>query len=317
MSRVWRGIVDRLKHSQRVLEVADRLGRSRGRIRVLDDLVDPPMPHRPDLRALAASEFGACWIGHATLLFRVAGRWILTDPVWSNRVGLGLGPLTLGPRRLVAPAVPLSRLPKIDIVLLSHAHFDHLDLPTLHHIARHRPLVVAADGTTDLLRGLAFQDVRELAIGKTIDVLGVRVTAMPVRHWTARTFFDTWREACAFVVETASRRILFAGDTAMSDSFAGTGPYDLAAFGIGAYDPFVSSHATPEQVWAMAESADVKQLASMHHATFRLSVEPTAEPLQRLLKAAGPSRDRVVLRRPGDAWGIGRGKNGITSLGDW
>ncbi|MEM7807614.1 MAG: MBL fold metallo-hydrolase [Planctomycetota bacterium] len=270
-------------------------------MRALDGLIDPPMSRRLDLARLSRADVGVGWIGHATMLIRLAGRWILTDPVWSSRVGLGLGPLTLGPRRLQQPALSMSRLPPIDVVLLSHAHFDHFDLPTLHRLAAwQRPVVITAAGTGDLLRGLSFKRVIELEHAHAVDVAGLRVTSHPVNHWTARAFSDTWRSASAYVIESAGQRLLFGGDTAMFDGFDNVGPVDLAMLGIGAYNPFRASHATPEEAWTMATRMRAERVAAMHHATFRLSLEPVDEPLRRLIDVAGPEADRVVIRRPGD-----------------
>ncbi len=114
------------------LKIADQLGRSRGRLAVLDHLNLPPKSRlKPDLTRWEEHDLAAAWIGHATVLLRVGGMTILTDPVFSSRVGVGLGLMTVGPRRLVAPALKLRELPPIDLILISHAHFDHLDRPTL------------------------------------------------------------------------------------------------------------------------------------------------------------------------------------------
>ena len=303
MARVWRGVVDRLKHSARALQLADRVGRAAGRWRPLDALTDPPLPRRPDLSAFESSPLACCWVGHATMLLRIDGRTVLTDPVFSNRVGLTLGPMTVGPRRLVAPAIPLSRLPRVDVLAISHAHFDHLDLASLRALRRRFPdvEVVAAAWTGDLLRDIPFRSVTELRVGETASVAGVAWRAIAVNHWTPRVFCDTWRTACAYELRRGGQRVLFCGDTAMTHSFDGLDP-DLMCVGIGAYDPYVASHATPEQAWSMATSAGARRVAAMHHSTFRLSVEPDNEPLRRFLEAAGEGRGRIAVRNVGDVW---------------
>src|SRR2546421_11651948 len=127
------------------LRLADRLGRGRGRLRLLDGLNAPARARlKPNLAGWDDHDLAAAWIGHATVLLRVGGMTILTDPVLSNRVGVGLGLFTGGPRRLVAPALRLRELPPIDLILLSHAHFDHLDRPTLARLPRRIPVITAA-----------------------------------------------------------------------------------------------------------------------------------------------------------------------------
>jgi L-ascorbate metabolism protein UlaG (beta-lactamase superfamily) len=132
---------------------------------------------------------------------------------------------------------------------------------------------------------------------------GVKFTAREVRHWGARTFLDSYRGFSAFLIESDKHRILYGGDTAYHERFKDIGKVDLAIFGIGAYDPYIQAHATPEQAWAMAQHVDADQLLPMHHSTFRLSHEPMEEPMKRLLAAAGKEADRVAVREVGGQWG--------------
>jgi L-ascorbate metabolism protein UlaG (beta-lactamase superfamily) len=189
------------------------------------------------------------------------------------------------------------------VVLLSHAHFDHLCRPTLARLARRQPdtAVVTAARTRDLVDDLGFCSVSEATHHEPIDVRGLRITALPVAHWTPRVFRDTWRTCNAYQLDVADHRVVFGGDTAMTDTFDDTRP-DLFCVGIGAYDPFVASHATPEQAWTMATRAKARHVAAMHHETFRLSREPDDEPLRRLLAAAGEKQDGVVIRHVGDVF---------------
>ena len=115
------------------------------------------------------------WIGHATVLLRVGDLTILTDPVLSNRVGVGLGLITGGPHRLIAPALSVRELPPIDLILVSHAHFDHLDRPTLCRLPKETP-VITAHHTLDLIRDLGFRRIAELQWGESIEVSGVNIT---------------------------------------------------------------------------------------------------------------------------------------------
>lgn len=158
----WRRVTDILKRRQIVLRLAAQLGRGRGQVRVFDAVNPPPaVKIRPNLMGWEDRELSAVWIGHATILLRVGGMTILTDPVFGSRVGLGLGVATLGPRRHVAAALSTSQLPKIDLILSSHAHFDHLDRPSLAALDKKTPIVMA-DKTRDLVWDLGFRNITEL-----------------------------------------------------------------------------------------------------------------------------------------------------------
>jgi L-ascorbate metabolism protein UlaG (beta-lactamase superfamily) len=284
------------------LRIADRLGRGKGRLRLLDRLSRPEAaPNKPDLSNWEQQELAAVWIGHATVLLRLGGMTIITDPVLFSRVGLGLGLMTAGPQRRYAPAIRLSDLPPIDLILISHAHFDHLDRPTLVRLPKRTP-VVTAHHTGDLIHDLGFRQVTELGWGDRTQVGSLTITAEKVNHWGARTFYDKHRGFNAYVLEAAGRRVLYGGDTAYHEGFKSLGKVDLAIFGIGAYDPYIAAHATPEQAWEMVDHARADFLLPMHHSTFRLSHEPMEEPMQRMLAAAGADEDRVVVREIGGQW---------------
>ena len=303
----WRRGADAAKRRPAVLLLADKLGRETGRTRFLDNLLTPPpAPVRPDLSRWETYDLAACWLGHATLLLRVGGRTVLTDPVFSNRVGVGLVFATLGPKRFQRPAATLDELPPIDLILSSHAHFDHLDRPSLWRLGKRFPdvPVVCASGTRDLIDDLGFRDVRELSWGEETTTAGVRVAGQAVTHWGPRVFYDRWRGYNAYVLERGGRRVIFGGDSAMTDAFKSAGPCDLMAVGIAAYDPFVAAHATPEQAWRMTRDAGAAHVLPMHHRTFRLSREPMDEPIRRFLAiaAAEGMSDRVVARQVGDVW---------------
>jgi L-ascorbate metabolism protein UlaG (beta-lactamase superfamily) len=300
----WRNITDWAKRKPLTLRLADWLGRGRVGLRLLDRLHKPACaPGRPDLTRWDKHDLAAVWIGHATVLLRVGGLTILTDPVFSNRIGLGLGLLTCGPLRFLAPALSIRELPAIDLILVSHAHFDHLDRPTLNRLSKRIP-VITAHHTADLVRDLGFTAVTEMRWGESLSVASVRLTALQTRHWGARAFRDQHRSFNAFLIEGAKRRVLYGGDTAFCDHFRAIGKVDLAIFGIGGYDPYIQAHASPEQVWHMADQVRADAILPMHHSTFRLSYEPTAEPIERMLAAAGPRRDRLVITRVGGQWAL-------------
>jgi len=284
-----------------MLRLADGLGRGRGRMRLLDHWNPPPPPRlKPNLTNWESRKLAAAWLGHATLLLRIGGKTILTDPVLSHRIGVGFGLFTVGLKREIAAALQVNELPKIDLILSSHAHMDHLDRPTLARLKKTTP-VVAAPRTGDLIRDLGFHRLTELGWGDSTQLGDVNITACPVTHWGARTFRDTWRGYNGYVLDDGKHRVLFTGDTADHD-FRGIGSVDLAIIGIGAYDPYIAAHATPEQAWAMADQVRARWLLPIHHSTFKLSHEPMSEPMQRMLVAAGPEASRLIIREIGGEW---------------
>jgi L-ascorbate metabolism protein UlaG (beta-lactamase superfamily) len=301
--RTWRNIADWAKHKPLALRAADWLGRGRGRFRVLDRIAKPQAAKKPDLSRWNGHELAAVWIGHATILLRVGGLTILTDPVLSNRIGVGLGIMTGGPRRFIGPALKLRELPALDLILVSHAHFDHLDRPTLARLPRDVPVVTARD-TSDLIRDLGFANVTEMGWGEKLGISSMQLTAQKVVHWGARTFYDHHRGFNAYLIEAGNRRVLYGGDTAYHDHFRGVGKVDLAILGIGAYNPFIKAHASPDQAWEMVDHLRADWMLPMHHSTFRLSHEPMDEPMERLFAAAGKGADRIVARTPGDQWQV-------------
>jgi L-ascorbate metabolism protein UlaG (beta-lactamase superfamily) len=250
----------------------------------------------------------AAWIGHATVLINFFGIKILTDPVLFPRIGIRLPGFTIGPKRLTAPALEFHELPRIDLVLLSHAHFDHFDLRTLHRFNQNTSVITARD-TRDLLRWTRLRDITELRWGerKTLrtPVGGVDIIAFRVNHWGARKQRDTYRGYNGYLLERNGRRILFAGDTALTNSFADLrehGPIDLAIMSIGAYNPWIRSHCTPEQAIEMANAADAQFIMPVHHQTFRLSFEPLREPIERFEVALKQTPERIAIREIGETF---------------
>jgi L-ascorbate metabolism protein UlaG (beta-lactamase superfamily) len=168
-------------------------------------------------------------------------------------------------------------------------------------LPKHVP-VVTAPRTHDLIRDLGYGTVTELQWGESLRFEELKITAREVRHWGARTFFDHHRGFNAYLLESNNRRVLYGGDTAYHDGFKDIGGVDLACLGIGAYDPYIAAHATPEQAWVMADHARADFVLPMHHSTFRLSHEPMREPLERLMAAAGRAIDRIVTPQIGMMW---------------
>jgi L-ascorbate metabolism protein UlaG (beta-lactamase superfamily) len=261
-----------------------------------------PAPQRPDPRSWPDDRLTAAWLGHATVLFNFYGTWLLTDPALERRIGIGRGMAKLGPRRLVQPALRPRELPALDIILLSHAHMDHTDLGTLRLLPATVPVVVQ-EGNTDLVR--RFDQVHELAWGEGIQLDGLRIESTEARHWGARMITDNHRGYGGYLLQKAGRTVLFAGDTAYTDALTKLGhrdPIHLAILPIGAYDPWINNHASPEQAWEMFRRLGAEYVMPVHHSTFRLSREPVDEPIRRFLAAAGEERWRVVATTVGTTW---------------
>ena len=210
----------------------------------------------------------------------------------------------------------VDELPKIDIILLSHAHFDHIDVRTLRQFDR-STTVITAPRTRDLLRWTRLRNVTELRWGerKSVTISAgkacpersrrIDIIAFRVKHWGARMQRDDYRGYNGYILERNGRRILFAGDTAFTNSFGelrSAGRIDLAIMSIGAYNPWIRSHCTPEQAVQMATDAGAQFIMPVHHQTFRLSFEPFREPIERFTAALRDAPDRIALREIGETF---------------
>lgn len=264
-----------------------------------------PAPFTPHPKRWPDNGLHAAWLGHSTVLLKIDGFTILTDPVLGERCGIRVGPVTVGIKRLVEPALARTQLPHIDLILLSHAHFDHFDLPTLRSLERAGTAVVTAKNTSDLLRVHRYHSVQEVAWNERVRVGPLTIQGLKVNHWGARVRTDVHRGFNGYLIESGRRRVVFGGDTAFTDSFRsvrGSRPVDLAIMPIGAYDPWIYVHCNPEQAWKMGHDCGAEHLLPVHHQTFRLSREPYLEPAERFVSAAGSHPDRVVTSRVGQEW---------------
>lgn len=265
----------------------------------------PPAPHKPTPASWADNAVTLSWLGHATVLINFYGVRILTDPVLFSRIGVDIGVGSIGPLRLVQCALTPAEVPDVDLVLVSHAHFDHLDTPSLGAV-RGRPAAVMAPATADLLPAEHYSSVTELRWNESTIVKtphgDVSVRAIEVRHWGARMQRDTHRGYNGFIVEREGRRLLIGGDTASTPLFQAHrrfGPFDAAVMPIGAYDPWIRNHCTPEQAVAMADAAGARLFVPVHHQSFRLSREPFLEPIERAQEALSKEHGRLALSQIG------------------
>jgi N-acyl-phosphatidylethanolamine-hydrolysing phospholipase D len=234
------------------------------------------------------------WVGHATMLVQMDHVTFLTDPTWSDTAS----PVSfVGPRRFVPPGVALEDLPPIDFVVISHNHYDHMDLTTLAALAARRPETRFFVGLENgaLLRENGVENVVELDWGESREYAGVRVHCLPAQHWSKRGIGDDQKMLWAsWAVTGAERRFYFAGDTGYFDGFAriakALGPFDLAALPIGAYEPVAMmkySHMNPEEAIQAAVDLRARRAVAMHYGTFDLSDEPLDDPPRRFRAAAG------------------------------
>jgi L-ascorbate metabolism protein UlaG (beta-lactamase superfamily) len=260
-------------------------------------------PVRPEPAKWSDNEVTICWIGHATVLINFYGVTIVTDPVFGSRIGIALGLGTAGPKRYIAPALKLKELPPIDVVLLSHAHMDHMDLPSLAKLKR--SLRITAKSTMDIFG--AADNVRELSWGdKTVARTRkgeLEVEAFEVKHWGQRWPSKLERGYNGYVLRREGKAILFGGDTANTKSFTelrARGPFEAAIMPIAAYQPYIWNHCTPEQAVEMANAAGAKYVVPVHHSTFKLSHEPLNEPMERLQGALAMEPERIAFRRVGE-----------------
>jgi len=248
------------------------------------------------------------WVGHSTLLVQLDGVNVLTDPQWSQRAS----PVSFGgPGRVTPPGLPFEDLPAIHAVVISHDHYDHLDVDTVKRLAAsHRPRFIVPLGLKAWLADLGIDDVDELDWWQSRSLRGLTFTCVPAQHFSGRTLWDRNRRLWSGWTIAGSKRLYFAGDTAYYGAFkdiaARLGPFDLAAVPIGAYTPseiMRASHTTPEEALQVFEDVAAKVFVPIHWGTFDLADEPLAEPPKRLAAEAqrrGLGTDRVWTLKHGE-----------------
>ncbi len=246
-----------------------------------DDRGYTPPVRAPDLALIASPAPSLTWVGHATFVLRLGGKLIATDPVWSERLAVI--------KRRAPPGVVLESLPPVDVVTVSHNHYDHLDEPTITRLGS-GPLYVTPLGNGRWLRKAGAKNVVELDWWQAHVVDGLEITLVPARHWSMRA---PWNRNDAlwggFVYRSADGTAYHSGDTALFDGFAEigarTGPIDWAMLPIGAYEPrwfMEPQHMNPEDAGQAFEKLGARTLCAMHWGTFKLTDEPLDEPPVRI-----------------------------------
>jgi len=253
-----------------------------------------------------AGDMGVTFIGHSSFLVQIGGLNLLVDPVFANWL------IVL--HRLRKPGVAIKHLPPIDAVLLSHAHMDHLNFPSLRRIIRHTrrltgrtPAAVVPWNVTDLVADLGFSSVTSLAWWRSMKLGDVEITLTPAKHWGARKMTDTHRGYGGYVIRKGAQSLYHSGDTGYFDGFdeirERLAP-QIALLPIGAYSPdsFRSVHTSPEDALQIFADLRAETMIPMHYGTFCLSAEPMDEPLPRLLSAAGKAgvSERVLALTEGE-----------------
>ncbi len=272
--------------------------RSASRPRSPVPLADPPV-------GAGSEPLAVSWLGHATALLEIDGYRVLTDPIWSDRCSPSR---TVGPQRLHPPPLPLEALPALDAVVISHDHYDHLDMDTVLALARTQraPFVVPL-GVGAHLRDwhIPAERIIELDWNESTRIGELTLVCTPARHFSGRFLTRNTTLWASWAIVGPQHRAYFGGDTGYTHSFARIGaehgPFDLTLMPIGAYNTsWPDIHMNPEEaVRAHRDVTDAGLLVPIHWCTFRLAPHPWAEPVERLLTAAAEAGVDVAVPQPG------------------
>lgn len=272
--------------------------------------------HPPPVVALSREDFAigpasglrVTWLGHSTTLIEIDGHRVLVDPVFGDRVS----PLQwIGPRRFHPPPLPLAELPSLDAVILTHDHYDHLDMEVIRFLAnrteeRKPPIVTALGVGAHLERwGIETERITELDWNESTRVGELEITATPARHFSGRGLRRNNTLWASWVIAGAKHRVFHTGDTGFFEAFrkigAAHGPFDVNLVKIGAYDPeWPDIHLTPEDAVRMHQMLGGPLLIPIHWGTFNLAFHAWNEPPDRLVAAAQNAGVRIAIPRPGE-----------------
>ena len=260
-----------------------------------------------NLNSLKDREHYALWIGHSTFLINNGDLTILTDPIFSERAS----PLNFaGPKRLIKPVIKIKDLPEVDVITISHNHYDHLDINSLRKIQKKFPNVkiLVPKGDLKLLKNYNLNNGFEFLWWEEIIFDNTKFIFTPAQHWSARGLRDRNKSLWgSWFIKNEDKNIFHAGDTGYSEDFIEIrnrlGAVDFAMIPIGAYDPqwFMSySHVNPEEALSIAKDLDAKKSIGMHWGTFILTDEPVLEPRERLKKITNQTNINFYTVTPGN-----------------
>jgi L-ascorbate metabolism protein UlaG (beta-lactamase superfamily) len=295
---------------------------------------------KPDWKTWRDDTLTLAWLGQSTVLINFYGTWIITDPVFSERVGIRVGPIIVGPRRMVHPPLQPGELPPLDLILISHAHMDHTDWPSLRAMGEAQNVispethVIIAANTRKIYSSLTLNRLQELDWGHQIDLShadhhssfnihhSLRVEAIEVRHAGWRMPWHPCRARNekngmsynGYLVEKRGQdgtlhAFVFGGDTGYIKSFHAIGErmrlegreIECAIMPIGTYNPWVRTHCNPEQAWQMTQEMNARHIVPIHWNTYMQSSEPRHEPIEWLL-AAVDDPNAIALTEHGETW---------------
>jgi L-ascorbate metabolism protein UlaG (beta-lactamase superfamily) len=263
-----------------------------------------PVPLVPGAPLGPAGAMAVTWFGHSSVLIEIDGHRVLADPMWGERASPSR---TLGPRRMHPAPTGLDRLPDLDAVLISHDHYDHLDLPTVRALCAlsSAPFVVPVGIGAHLRKwGVPAARIIELDWGGSTRVGELTLTCVECRHFSGRSLTRNTTQWSSWAVTGPAHRAYFGGDTGYTAAFARTGaalgPFDLTLLPIGAYaDLWPEIHMTPEEAVRAHIDLGGERLVPVHWATFNLGFHAWAEPVRRLMSAAAADDVHIALPRPG------------------
>ena len=270
--------------------------------------IEIPVIHhlKSDFDAEPSQQLKVMWLGHAGLLIELAGKRILVDPVLGNRPS---PTQAFGPAKRFHPApISIKQLPHIDYIVISHNHYDHLDYEFINAI-KHRNikyLLPLGLGATFKYWGVKVNNIYEVNWHEQLQLDNLTFTAADAKHYSGRflndrnaSFWNSW------IIEGNNEKMFISGDSGFIDAYKNIGeqygPFDLAALAIGAYHRlWPENHKTPEEAWQAFKDLQAKKMLPVHWGTFDLALHPWAEPIERLIEAAGAQKDKVYTPKIGE-----------------
>lgn len=272
-------------------------------------------PNKPNVESLSSDRISIIWIGHSTFLINYFGTIILTDPVLLNRIGLYILGTTWGPHRLVQPALFIDELPKPDLVLLTHSHFDHMDFASLKELTEKYPNeidVIAAANTKDVFEELEWKSIKEIDWDESFNYKSIKIKALKSKHFGWRIPWEKdrskgnidGRSFNSYILEKNDRKLLLSCDISFADTYKPLikENIDIMMMPIGAYNPWSHAHCNPEEAYKMASDINAKYFIPMHTRTLPHGKEPYDEPINWLLKTENKTGPKVGLTEIGQTF---------------